>query len=280
MERVHRFEPLGHDLEGFWTSSSSIDWCERNYVVSWFIAEFWNSISAAIIFFCGAYGVFHAIQMQTERRFMFYGLSVMMVGVGTFTFHGSLTYIGQLGDELPMVWCMMVLIYTMMEMEVKVKLSLTLPTLLIGYSIVFSIIHAVGAFTRLFQLHFALLIIGTLYYAHKYVMKFPHPNLKALSLYYVGLWGVATIIWLFDQIFCERLHSLQIMNIHIPNPQFHAVWHILTGFCAHIGMVFVRVIRYMVLYDQKLKVFWIMGFWPTINDRPPKKGSILGAKGM
>lgn len=155
-----------------------------------------------------------------------------------------------------------------------------LSQILVSYCVIFSIIHSVGAFTRLFQLHFGLLIIGTLYYARKYVVKYPHPTLRHLAVYYVALWLLATVIWLSDQIFCERLHTLHILNITIPNPQFHAVWHILTGFCAHIGMVFVRVIRYMVLYDQKLKVIWILGFWPTVYDLPPRKGGILDVKGQ
>jgi len=268
---AHRFEPLGHDLTGYWTVSSSIDWCERNYVVSWFIAEFWNTISAAIIFMCGAIDLHHAIKMKAEMRFIIYSLSVMMVGIGTATFHGTLTFIGQLGDELPMVWCMMVLWYIMIVMDKKVVTSTLLPKALLCYSTIFSVVHAVGAFHRLFQVHFVALILVTLLFAYKHLGTYgKHPSLWPLGYCYVAVWGVACIVWLMDQFACERLHSLQIGSMDVPNPQFHAVWHILTGYCTHVGMIFVRVMRYMALYDQQPKVSWFMGFWPTINDLPPK----------
>jgi len=268
---MHRFEPTGSDLEGFWQITSSIDWCERNYVVSWYIAEFWNTLSSLIIILCGALDLYHAIKMKTELSFKLYAFSVIMVGIGTVCFHGSLTYIGQLGDELPMVWCMMVSWYILLTMEQKNSEGV-LPKILAIYCVVFSLVHAIGAFTVLFQIHFVVLMFVPLVYGYKYVQQYQaHPQLRPLALYYATLWAVAGIVWLLDQLCCQSLHSLRIDSIgaEIPNPQLHAFWHILTGYCTHVGMIKLRVIRHMVLYDQQPKIIWICGFWPTINDTPP-----------
>jgi dihydroceramidase len=267
---AHRFEPFGNDLNGLWNVSSSIDWCERNYVISFYVAEFWNTVSAAIIFFCGAVDMYHTFKMGAETRFKLYSLSVMMVGIGTATFHGSLTFLGQLGDELPMVWCMMTMWYIMMVMETKESKTL-LPLILVTYSLLFSIVHAFGAFHRLFQVHFALLIGVTLIYAYKHMYKYGnHPALWPLAWYYLALWAFAFTAWLTDQFMCESMHSLRLGNMVIPNPQGHAFWHILTGLSTHVGMVFVRVMRYMAIYGEKPTVYYIFGFWPTVNDLPPK----------
>jgi len=269
---MHRFEPTGNDLEGFWQISSSIDWCERNYVVSWYIAEFWNTISSLVIILCGAIDLHHAIKMKAELPFKLYALSVIMVGMGTVAFHGSLTYIGQLGDELPMVWCMMVSWYILITMEQKKSTGGMLPKLLAAYGLLFSLVHTIGAYTVLFQVHFVVLMLVPVMYGYKFIQKYQtHPGVKPLTLYYVALWAVAGIVWITDQICCEGLHSLKIesFGLEIPNPQLHAFWHIFTGFCTHVGMVLFRVIRYMVLHNQQAKITWVLGFWPTINDSPP-----------
>ena len=42
-----RSDPKGGDLSGFWgPPTSTIDWCEHNYVVSTHVAEFFNTFSS------------------------------------------------------------------------------------------------------------------------------------------------------------------------------------------------------------------------------------------
>jgi len=271
---MHRFEPTGNDLDGFWQVSSSIDWCERNYVVSWYIAEFWNSISSLIIVLCGVIDLMFAINMKAELRFKLYAFSVILVGWGTIAFHASLTYVGQIGDELPMVWCMMISWYILLTMEKKQNYSgNTLAKVLAIYCFVFSLVHTIGAFTVLFQIHFVVLMLVPLVYGYKLVEKYQaHPQLKSLGVFYASLWAVAGVVWLLDQLYCENLHSLRLdfIGVEIPNPQLHAFWHLLTGFCTHVGMVKMYVIRQMVLYNQQLSIIWLYGFWPTISSSPSK----------
>jgi dihydroceramidase len=266
---AHRFEPHGHDLQGLWNVSSSIDWCERNYVVSFYVAEFWNTLSAIVFVICGALDFHHARKMRAELRFQMYSIAVIMVGIGTGTFHGSLTYLGQLGDELPMVWLMMVLWYIMMVMDTKVP-TRGLPVGLALYGLLFSVVHSVGAFHRLFQVHFAVLILVTLGYGYKHLTKYGnHPRLWPMAWYYVALWIAALVFWLSDQFMCGSMHSLRVGTLEVPNPQGHAWWHLLTGLSAHVGMVFVRVMRFMAIYGEKPEVKYILGFWPVVNDLPP-----------
>jgi len=266
---MHRFEPTGNDLEGFWTPTSSIDWCERNYIVSWYIAEFWNTLSSLIIILCGAMDLHHALKMKSELRFQLYALSVIMVGIGTVAFHGSLTYIGQLGDELPMVWCMMVSWYILITMEQKSNGNF-LARVLTAYATMFSLVQAVGAYTILFQVHFVVLMVVPVVYTYKFLHNYrSHPAVRPLVVYYVILWLVAGIVWIADQLACENLHTLRIMGVDVPNPQLHAFWHVFTGFCTHVGMVLYRLIRHIYVYDTHPKVEWVLGFWPTLDDSPP-----------
>lgn len=85
--------------------SSTIDWCEPNYDISPYVAEFWNTVSSTWIVFLGVYGVykhtFFKKVIPSSIFNMFYCLSI--VGLGSMAFHSYLSYHTQLLDELPML---------------------------------------------------------------------------------------------------------------------------------------------------------------------------------
>ena len=115
---AHRFEEGHHDHAGFWgTPTSSIDWCERNYTVSYYIAEFWNTISNLAFIIVGVMGIIQAIRHRYEPRFVLIAIGITIVGFGSSAFHGTLLYEYQMADELPMIWSIMVWNYAMFLME-------------------------------------------------------------------------------------------------------------------------------------------------------------------
>jgi dihydroceramidase len=266
-----RFEPYGHDFPGLWKVSSSLDWCERNYVITWFIAEFWNSVSSLVISFFGALNLAQSFAHKLEMRFALASLGCIFVGLGSAAFHGSLTYIGQLGDELPMVYVVMILFFILSTMN-KRKLPRILVPCLVGYSAIFSVIHTFGAFTIIFQIHFAVLVLTGLGYMLTFSKQYKkYSDVPLLVRMYVGSFIVAFIFWLSDQLFCEKLHSLELNllgnTFFLPNPQFHSMWHVLTGYAIHVGLSFVRVIRFIVVYGQPPKIQWKWKFFPLLDDK-------------
>ena len=103
------FEPeadyLTHNAApGYWGPvASSIDWCEHNYVVTFYVAEWFNTVSNLIMLVLGLWGAFIALRHQLEHRFVICHLGIACIGAGSALFHGTLTHIGQQGDETPMV---------------------------------------------------------------------------------------------------------------------------------------------------------------------------------
>jgi len=270
---IKRFEEiLAKEIVGFWSPvSSSIDWCERNYVITWYIAEFWNSLSSFIIFATAVAGVLQAMKRKLELRFLLFHGSIIFVGLGSVAFHGSLTYFGQLGDELPMVWTMLIWWYILFKLENTNKNdSKLIPYSLAIYGAIFSIIHCFFAFTVFFQVHSTLLIAVGFLYIFKFSRQYhkSYPIVSTLGIIYCTSMAVAAIAWLIDQAFCKELHSLEIpgLMIRIPNPQFHAVWHALVAYSTYLGGIFARVVRYIVVYGKTPKVNWTLGFWPVPND--------------
>lgn len=81
---------------------SSINWCEEDYAVCNFIAEFWNSITG--IFLCSSSIYCYYKNKQDNIHVLTYSnILLFFVGVGTALFHGTLIYIWQLLDEIPMM---------------------------------------------------------------------------------------------------------------------------------------------------------------------------------
>ena len=79
---------------GFWGKpSSTIDWCEENYQVSLYIAEFWNTISNLSFVVLALYGYRRARQERFERRFLAQYIAVLVTGIGSALFHGTLRHL-------------------------------------------------------------------------------------------------------------------------------------------------------------------------------------------
>lgn len=90
---------------------STVDWCEGNYDVTRYIAEFWNSLTGLAIMASAIYWRYFSTTAATSDVFVgAYGQSfkdvfwyLLLVAVGTILFHGTLLYKYQLLDELPML---------------------------------------------------------------------------------------------------------------------------------------------------------------------------------
>ena len=85
---------------GFWTPhSSSVDFCEPNYVLSNYIAEPFNSISSLFIFYLGCIGLRYSNPTH-EARFSCMYIILMLIGLGSTALHCTLSWLPQSSDEV------------------------------------------------------------------------------------------------------------------------------------------------------------------------------------
>ena len=101
--------PRNHLVNYFSYGSSPIDWCEENYTVSPYIAEFFNTISNVLLATVPlvllklhkpyAEAVGSKIQVVT--------VMVVVVGLSSAYFHATLSLCGQLLDEISILWMVM-----------------------------------------------------------------------------------------------------------------------------------------------------------------------------
>ena len=103
------------ELTEFWgRPTATIDWCENNYEVTNYIAEFWNTLSNLVMILLPIYGIYWSIKQKRSKKklnnFVIRNstlsvyFALMMIGSGSWLFHMTLLYPMQLLDELPMIY--------------------------------------------------------------------------------------------------------------------------------------------------------------------------------
>ena len=187
-------------------SSSEVDWCEKNYERSEHIIEYYNSYSSLIIFLFGFIGYYYV-----KRSILFVMLGI--IGLSSFYFHATLSFAGQILDELSISIILMLIIKKIYKDNINI-LHLT-------YA--FFAIQFVIQFTYPFFNRFALFTysVPILY---KIKCEFTQHNKYAIFTI-CSLFFLSVVCWLFDFV-CSDAMCIQ----------FHAIWHCLIGVMAFLAI--------------------------------------------
>ncbi|KAI9176006.1 alkaline ceramidase ydc1 [Blastocladiella emersonii ATCC 22665] len=199
--------------------TSSVDFCEHNYAVTYYLAEFFNSISNLFLVLAGILLLRMSRKLGLKRRFDLAVGSLIVVGIGSFAFHATLLYGPQLLDELPMVYMSIMFVFIMVE-HVVTPYFAHFPLALFITAILYSAAHAYFRFIIPFYLTCGLCIVISAIYALRCAKTDARVR---LCLGLCALWFTFSIgVWIIDQEFCTAIEFLKL----------HAVWHVgiaLTG---------------------------------------------------
>ncbi len=126
---------MAEEKLGYWGKrTATIDWCESNYEVTSFIAEFWNTISNLVMILFPLYAIYWSFKhrqavkkSKSKTKFIipnstiYCQLSLLLVGIGSWMFHMTLLYPMQLLDELPMLYCAAFMIYASYDLILSAR---------------------------------------------------------------------------------------------------------------------------------------------------------------
>ncbi|KAH7043629.1 ceramidase [Linnemannia elongata] len=225
---------------GYWgPPTSSIDWCEDNYVWSYYIAEFFNSFSSFAMIILGETACYSIDRLQSDMqriaaassnsmsissttntsgkaiakvpslfRFKLAFRTITVVGIGSFLFHATLLHHMQMLDELPMLYSVLVLFFCLIESRFGPQPA-WFPKLL---GVVGVVVTGLVAFTegsvQFYSFHgtFGPLEFTTLFLIFKVysARKAAYPDIKWVFEAGIGLYVVAVAVWMTDLNFCER----------------------------------------------------------------------------
>ena len=227
------------DPSGFWgVPTASIDWCEQNYAVTPWVAEFWNTLSSLAMVVSGLVGL-SSRRFAGEIRVAF--ALLVVVGLGSIAFHGTLRFELQMLDELPMLYLVTWLAWLLVENGPGRRLGRWFPAALVGYVLLATAgatLNRGGAQFLAFHVSFGTLELFCL--ARVTWLALLPENRAVRGRFALGLAAYATgiAIWFVDLKACPWV-SVTLPAHGLPNPQLHAWWHVLVslGFFLLLGVV-------------------------------------------
>lgn len=227
-------------MSGYWGKPTALlEWCEDNYEVTYYIAEFWNSFSSFMFIIPAFVGILFAIQDKLEVRFICSYSGMILVGIASFVFHMTLKFETQILDELSMVWAITFFVYSAYECNSPPKsTNYPLAAFVVLYSACVSISYVMLQQPVFHQAAFGLvticIIARTFYCARRMTYS------KFLLWYPLVMYVAAFTLWLIDNNFCDQLRAIR---SHLPFPfsgffQLHAWWHVFTALASQSQAAF------------------------------------------
>ncbi|KAK6932810.1 Alkaline ceramidase [Dillenia turbinata] len=227
---------MAAEISSFWGPvTSTTEWCEKNYVHSSYIAEFYNTISNVPSIILALIGLINALRQGFEKRFSILHISNMILSIGSVLYHATLQHVQQQSDETPMVWEMLLYMYILYSPDWHYRS--TMPTFLFLYGAIFAVFHSQVRFGIGFKVHYAILCLLCIPRMYKYYIHTYDASAKWLAKWYVATLFLGTLCWLCDRLFCKEISDWPI------NPQGHALWHVFMGFNSYFANTFLMFCR-------------------------------------
>lgn len=257
---------------GFWgIPTSTIDWCEENYVISPYIAEALNTITNTGFIALAAFAIYHARKHKLELRFIFLAFGFMLVGVGLWLFHMTLRYEYQLLDELPMIYATCIPFWS-----VFLEFKLREVSAIIGFGIfsaanLLTFIYLQVKNPTLHQAAYGLLnaaiIFQSLYLSRKHVQDpVARAQLQKTMITGVAIFLMGYFLWNLDIHLCEQARATR-RSWGIPYGfvlEGHGWWHLLTGTGIYFYLTFEEYLRCFLNGTAKFYLYEWYGPLPVV----------------
>lgn len=160
-----------------------------------------------------------------------------------------------------MVWEMLLYIYILYSPDWHYKS--TMPTFLFIYAAIFAVVHSLFHLGITFKVHYMILCLLCIPRTYKYYIHTEDKSAKWLARYSAITLLLGGLCWICDRLFCKEFSRSYF------NPQGHALWHILMGFCYYYANMFFMFCRAQQR-GWNPKVMHFMGFFPYVKIEKPK----------
>jgi len=257
---------------GFWEPhSSSIDFCESNYLHSDYVVEFHNTWSSIVgLSSLGVVGLFFG-NPTNEKRYLIAYYVLIGIGLGSTGLHGTLNWIFQSSDELPMIYLVMSLYYMCAEYDApKGKPNYpSLPMILSSATaLLTAIYYAFQNFYMVFVLSFIAEtgVVLVWFYRILFMSAKRHQQTKRLGIVAISsLVLVGFPLWVFDMMHCNAFINVvdTIPFWFIKGVTPHIIWHFAAGYgayCAILCLCCCRMEELDIPYDCQ----YMLGLLPAV----------------
>jgi dihydroceramidase len=200
---------------GYWGASTSfINWCEKDYEYSFYIAEFFNTITNLAYIVIGARFIMQYFHTSRNPNINVISAAVCIILTGIFSgvFHATLLLEWQKADEIFENGILIFLLYESFHLSFKYAM---LHFIIVAYGILF-----ITSFLFC-ELHLITIVIFTIVRFTK--LSTSNPTLAAYVRQCSILTLLGAISWLVDRTACEytRINDISL--------QLHSFWHVFTA---------------------------------------------------
>ncbi|CEP25083.1 YDC1 [Cyberlindnera jadinii] len=258
---------------GYWDKvTSTIDWCEENYVVSPYVAEAMNTLSNSVFILLAVFAVYSSVKNKHEIRFAIISLGFMLVGVGSWLFHMTLKYEFQLLDELPMIYATCVPMWSIFSEGRDSTTSVVILLTVIFSANLLTAIYMYFKDPTIHQVAYAIMNVIIVLKSYLLTEENVHDERAKKNLFRTMGLGIAIFLsgyflWNMDVHFCDSWIDLR-RFLGMPYGFFfelHSWWHILTGTGVYFYVVYLEYLRLFLIGKQDQYEFINhFGFLPEI----------------
>lgn len=263
---------------GFWgPPTSTIDWCEENYVVTPYIAEALNTLTNSVFILLALFATIQAYKQRLEPRFVLASLGFLLVGIGSWLFHMTLQYHYQLLDELPMIYATCIPFWSVFSTFHDVRGQ---SAVAIGITVAAGTLTAIYLILKDPTIHQAaygvmnfVIILKSISLTNKYVHDaIAKKKLMRVMWTGIGLFFVGYILWNMDIHFCSYARATR-RNWGMPYGfllEGHGWWHIFTGSGVYCYILYEEYLRCFLIGTDKFYKFLLVWGLPIVKciDKP------------
>jgi dihydroceramidase len=264
--------------EGYWEPhTSSVDFCEPNYLHSTYIAEFHNVWSSVFISVLALLGMYYSNPMQDLRTIAMF-TTLFSVGVGSVALHSTLRDFGQAADEVPMLWVNISLIFCLSTMHSRKSVVLSA---ILWFCI--GILQTIGYFTMRHVYDFFLFsfmstsVVVFGWTAAIVLSDRTGPEWELRWFLYrscvISFVCIGFALWVYEMNHCATLLPLY---VQAGGATFHILWHLGSGFGAYLQILLMVAVRLQTL-GNVAELKWMGGILPVIANGGPVPVKVLGA---
>lgn len=246
--------PYRASRDGVWgTQTSTLNWCEEDYNVTPYIAEFFNTVTNLIFIYLGVMGIRDCLRYGAAKIYILSYLGYIVVGLGSMAFHATLKYSMQLADELPMIYTTCIMAFATFSYS-KSTLTRTLMGLGdVGLAAWITAYYVTSKDPVFHQVAYAALTCAVVFRGMYVMSVHLQPALEKrtsdaanimqqmwkMAFTGIGLFLIGFSIWIIDNTFCQYLRSAR-NSVLLPWAavlEGHAWWHIFTGLGAYYFII-------------------------------------------
>ncbi|XP_031430979.1 alkaline ceramidase 1 [Clupea harengus] len=203
--------------------SSDVDWCEDNYRHSENVVEYFNTMSSFIFFVISPIMLYLLHPYAKERNLAVHLVWIMMIFVGLFSmyFHMTLSFMGQMLDELSIVWVLAIgyaLWFPRRLFPSFIKDRNSFAKMVLAVTVVTTLSSFVKPTANAYVLN--CFGVHTLYSMCVEMRCCNDKRVLRLAKVSIGLWVLAISCWISDKFGCSFWQKLNFCYLH-------GVWHIL-----------------------------------------------------